>query len=91
MVLLDGRGAEALPPSPILPHEPRVTLGLPPQPNGLTFYLRQAPLGLLRVFSLLLELVQLGPEELAVVSRLLPQVSLLRQLGLQLADPALQL
>lgn len=64
---------------------------LTPTQQLLTFYLRQAPLGLLCVFSLLLELVQLSPEELTVVGCLLPQVLLLGQLGFQLADPALQL
>lgn len=63
----------------------------PPQQQLLTLNLRQAPLSLLRVLALLLELVQLGPEELALVGRLLPQVLLLGQLGLQLAGAALEL
>lgn len=63
----------------------------PARPQLLTLDLRQAPLSLLRVLAFLLELVQLGPEELALVGRLLPQVLLLGQLGLQLAGAALEL
>lgn len=76
--------AGGAPPSPAPPSRP-------PQRQLLTLNLRQAPLSLLRVLALLLELVQLGPEELALVGRLLPQVLLLGQLGLQLAGAALEL
>ena len=76
--------AGGAPPSPAPPSRP-------PQRQLLTLDLRQAPLSLLCVLALLLELVQLCPEELALVGRLLPKVLLLGQLGLQLAGAALEL
>ena len=62
--------AGGAPPSPAPPAHP-------PQRQLLTLDLRQAPLSLLRVLAFLLELIQLGPEELTLVGRLLPQVLLL--------------
>lgn len=53
---------------------------------SLTLYLRQAPLLLLRVLSDPPQVVQLCLQELALPRSLQPQVALLRELRLQLAD-----
>lgn len=55
-----------------------------------TLYLCQAALLLLRVLSDPPQVVQLRLQELALSGRLQPQVALLGQLRLQLADPAPQ-
>lgn len=57
---------------------------------ALTLYLRQAPLLLLRVLPDPPQVVQLCLQELALPGGLQPQVALLRQLRLQLADSAPQ-
>lgn len=53
---------------------------------GLTLYLRQAPLLLLRVLSDPPQVLQLCLQELTLPRSLQPQVALLRKLRLQLAD-----